>query len=121
MRFERLLKSVPPTAVRIDPVAAAFVAGQRSTRGQIRIWQSVAAVMLFFGVGGVLLSNTDRNPGIAPSPALAVVQNSAPGPICAQSLIMLQHSVREKGIDGLPAAYVPGGSAGQSVRTSDSL
>jgi hypothetical protein len=70
-----------------------------------------------------LMHNIDRGPGAAPpSPALAIgSQTSAPSWISSQSLIMLQRSVREKGIDGLPAAYVPGGSAGQSVRTSDSL
>jgi hypothetical protein len=70
------------------------------------------------GVAGVLV-NIERHSAITPAPAVIVTaQAPAPGPRSAQSLIMLQHSVREAGLDGLPVSYVP---ASSSVRSLDSL
>ena len=37
---EGALRSLAPASARVDPVAAAFDAGRRSTRGRVRVWRA---------------------------------------------------------------------------------
>src|SRR4051794_8269706 len=106
--FEQSLRGMSPAAVRLDPIAAAFAAGQGSMRRRLRLWQSTAAAaaILLLGAGSWSI-HVQRNVPIAPSTVLAVAPLTSPpsATLSEQSLIMLQQSVREKGIEGLPAAY----------------
>lgn len=63
--LERALKTLRPTAARIDPVAAAHAAGRRSARGRLRAWQAAAAVAAL-AAGGAWLALNSRGP-IAPN------------------------------------------------------
>jgi hypothetical protein len=106
--LERAMKSLSPSAPGIDPITAAFTAGQRSTQKHIHVWRAAAALMLVIGAASWLM----------PARHAAVVQphefsetNVAiqfpPQPPAPQSLQALQQVVNEKGLDALPAANIP--------------
>jgi hypothetical protein len=117
MKLVHALRDVAPRQARIDAVAAAFAAGSGSARRRLVFWRSSTLAMLLLGSAGWLIQMTDRAaPSVAP-PALAVA-SAPPAYRSSQSLIMLQRSVREGGIDALPDSYLP---AAATIRTSDSL
>jgi len=108
--LELALKSVTPTAARVDSAAAAFSAGRRSARRRARFWQSAAFVLLLAAAGSWLVPA--RHIADLPSDrsGLMVVDAHPPSPVrplSDQSLFILQAAVREKGVDGLPATDVP--------------
>jgi hypothetical protein len=107
--LEAALRSLAPAAARIDSVGAAFAAGQRSMRRQIRTWQSAAAAILLVSTGAWLVPfqrgmMTSRDVG--DSAPVAEATNDAL-PRSEQSLLMLRQAVWKKGIDGLPAMPLP--------------
>jgi hypothetical protein len=104
--FEDALRSLSPTTTtRIDPIAAAFQAGARSTRRTTRIWQSLAAILLIGWLGASILP---RSPRSAPSVNFVeAVQPPVAQPLSAQSVLALQETVRHHGIDALPRTAVP--------------
>jgi len=113
--LEAALKSLSPKrTTEVDPIAAAFAAGRRSARTQIRLWQSAAAAVLLVAIGSWLMptGGGDRSRGVvistAPPETLAVV-TSAPvmPPRSGQSMLMLQQTVRDRGVDGLPETELP--------------
>ena len=108
--LELALKSVPPTAARVDSVAAAFSAGRRSARRRERLWQSAAVVLLLAAAGSWLAPAWHM--ADLPSDRSGVMLTDAhpQSPVRSlsdQSLLILQAAVREKGVDGLPAIDVP--------------
>src|SRR5688572_10223984 len=87
--LEAALTSLTPAAAQIDPVAAAFDAGGRAARRQVRVWRSATAAMLLIAVGGWLmpLGRAPHHPGetiVATSPAPVVVASS-PAPASSPS------------------------------------
>jgi hypothetical protein len=109
IELELTLRSLNPAAARIDPIAAAFAAGRRSGQRPMRIWRAAAVLMLLISAGSWLAPER-RNTAIPPQqfsePAVAI-QPSPPEPLAAESLQVLQETVREKGLDGLPAENIP--------------
>jgi hypothetical protein len=107
--LELALRSLNPAAARIDRIAAAFAAGRRSGQRPMRIWRAAAVLMLLISAGS-WLAPARRNTAIQPQqfsePAVAI-QPSPPEPLAAESLQVLQETVREKGLDGLPAENIP--------------
>ncbi len=107
--LELAMKSLSPSAARIDPIAAAFAAGRRTGQRPMRIWRAAAILMLLVGVGSWLVPvrhNVAIQPREISEPAVAI-QPSRPEPLAAESLQVLEQTVREKGLDGLPAENIP--------------
>ena len=100
--LEAALKSLTPRATRLDPVAAAYSAGQRSARGEVRRWRAAAAVIALLGAGTWLfpLGQSFWGEERAYVPAIATVSPEM-RPVSEQSMVMLQKAVWEKGVDGL--------------------
>jgi hypothetical protein len=103
--LELAMKSLSPIAARIDPIAAAFAAGRRSGHKHIYLWRATAVLMLLVGAGS-WLAPARRNVVVQPhefsEPAVALQP-----PPAAESLQVLQRTVLEKGLDGLPAENIP--------------
>jgi hypothetical protein len=111
--LETALRSLAPAAVRLEAVAAAFEAGRRSVRRQVRLWQSAAAAMLLVvasvwlsQAGHVRVALTEREPSTLLADSARATQ-----PRAEQSLFMLRQAVWEKGVDGLPAVQLPPSSS----------
>jgi hypothetical protein len=107
--LESAMRSLSPSAARIDPIAAAFTAGRRSSQRPMRIWRAAAVLMLLMGAGS-WLAPARRNPPVQPrgfsEPAVAI-QPAPAEPLAAESMQVLEQTVREKGLDGLPAENIP--------------
>jgi hypothetical protein len=76
--FESSLRTLRPRAGQVDPIAAAFAAGQRTRERSRRRWQCGAAVAL----------------------VLVPAQSE-------QSLQFLQQTVQDRGVDALPMVRLP--------------
>jgi hypothetical protein len=107
--LEGALRRLAPAAARIDPVAAAFEAGRRSTRGRVRLWQSIAAAMVIVTVGTWLIPLRTIKLGGRLEVASTPTAEGFPAarPPSDQSLLMLRQAVWERGVDGLPAVALP--------------
>ena len=110
--LEGALKSLSPKRpAGIDPIAAAFAAGRRSARTQVRLWQSAAAAVLMIAVGSWLIPpGQPRTVMVSTArPETVAVVTSAPMslPPSGQSMLMLQQAVRERGVEGLPETELP--------------
>ena len=109
--LEAALKSLSPArTAQIDPLAAAFAAGARSTRTQVRLWQSAAAAVLLVALGSWFMPSGERaNTVVTMPPEMIAVATSAPvtSPPSGHTMLMLQHTVRERGVDGLPETDLP--------------
>jgi hypothetical protein len=117
---EEALRTVTPSAARIDPVAAAFAAGQRSATSQLQRWRAAAAVLLLVSAGSWLLPASDHDSDVERSRvSIALVEpiDSLPHP-SAQSLLALRYAVFQHGIEGLPTTPIP---ASRPVRSRDLL
>jgi hypothetical protein len=107
--LEAALKALAPKTMRLDPVAAAYSAGQRSARGEVRRWRMATAAVALLGAGTWLLPVgqywTHR---IDVGVPVAAVMLPEIQPVSAQSMVMLQKAVWEKGVDGLaPVQLAP--------------
>jgi hypothetical protein len=107
--LELAMKSLSPTAARIDPITAAFAAGRRSAQRPMHLWRASAVLMLLLSAGS-WFAPARRNAPVRPrefsEPAVAI-QASPAEPLAAESMQLLEQTVREKGLDGLPAANIP--------------
>jgi hypothetical protein len=108
--LESALQTLAPAAARLDAVTAAFEAGRRSSRRQVRLWQSAAAAMLLVSAG-MWCTPVDRG-GMIPhkNSAIAVVAAvpaDVPREFAPQSIAMLQAAMREHGVDGMPPVNLP--------------
>ena len=107
--LEAALKSLTPTATRLDPVAAAYCAGQRSARREVRRWRVATAAVALLGAGTWLLPMGQNFSGekqvlIPVTAALSPEMRPVPD----QSMIVLRKVVWEKGVDGLtPVQLAP--------------
>lgn len=119
--LEESLMTLSPPRPAIDAISAAFAAGQRSGRGQVRRWQSAAGLLLLAAVAPWVIrvqrvSMETVHPTI---PSMAVDSHASPmPPLPSQSVLMLEQSMRANGLEGLPEAPVP---AVQMVRPRDVL
>jgi hypothetical protein len=114
------LRSLTPTAVRIDPVVAAFAAGRQSAQNQLVRWRALAAGLLMAGSAAWLWPEGEPGDGANPTQP-SVASRFADGHLPerhAQSLAALQHSIYRNGIQSMPPTSIP--SAG-SIRVSDRL
>ena len=101
--LEAALKSLTPRPARLDPVAAAYSAGQRSARREVRRWRVATAAMAILGAGTWLLpvgQNLLAEKQVHVPVVVAVSTEMRPVP--EQSMVMLRKAVWEKGVDGLP-------------------
>jgi len=120
--FELALKSVVPAAARIDSIGAAFAAGARSARCQVRIWQSATVLMLAVTAGSWLIPA--RRDGVVQPSGRAdyKIARGTPAarfePLPQQSVLVLHAAVRKKGLDGLPAPHLP---AAAIIRARDTV
>lgn len=114
--LEEALRSLAPTAAHVDPIGAAFEAGRRSTRRQVRLWRSAtAASLVVLAVASVIPTGpvgVTRAPIIAEhaaptSPHAIRPVSFAREPVAEHSLVMLQAAIREHGVSGLPATELP--------------
>ena len=99
--LELALRSLAPAAARIDVVSAAFQAGRRSARRQVRLWQSAAAAVLLVSAGGwfVATGELGRN---QPTPEQFALSAPALKPLSPQSAIAMQQALLEGGVSRLP-------------------
>lgn len=106
--LEAALRSLAPAAARIDPVAAAFAAGQLAMRRQLRRWQAATAAMVLISAGAWLVPvQRERLAAIYVGAGAPLADAaSAAQPRSDQSLFMLRQAVWEKGVDGLPAVQL---------------
>jgi hypothetical protein len=114
--LEDALRTLSPASVRIDPVAAAFAAGRQSVRRQTQLWRSIAAVVSLIGAGVWFLPGR-TNDGDRFRVSIAVA-SQPPTAAPAQSLVMLQHTVRHQGVDALPQTPIP---TVRTIRANDVL
>jgi hypothetical protein len=107
--LEAALKSLTPRAARLDPVAAAYSAGQLSAGRRLRRWRVATAVVALFGAGVWILPLGQNLLAEKQVRAPIVFAMSPHGrPVAAQSMAMLQKVVWEKGVDGLtPVQLAP--------------
>jgi hypothetical protein len=112
--FEAALSSLAPMEVQIDPVAAAYSAGRRSARRQVRTWQSAAAMMLVVSaamwVAPVARDGMVLGPSQATTPFAGRSERATQlvaVPFASQSFVALQAAMREHGVDGLPVVELP--------------
>ena len=107
--LEATLKSLTPRATRLDPVTAAYKAGQRSAHREVQGWRMATAVAAIFGAGTWLLPVGQNL--LAEKPVrgpIAVAMSPELRPVSEQSMVMLQKAVWEKGVDGLtPVQLAP--------------
>jgi hypothetical protein len=115
--FESSLRTLRPRAGQVDPIAAAFAAGQRTRERSRRRWQCGAAVALVLGLAAHLprLARTGQ-PG-SPQPLVGSSGFVAPAQ-SEQSLQFLQQTVQDRGVDALPMVRLP---PLQAVRAHDIL
>jgi hypothetical protein len=107
--LEAALRLLTPTATRLDPIAAAYSAGQRSARSEVRRWRVATATVALLGAGTWLLP-AGRNLSGEKQVYMAVVAAVSPEmrPVPDQSMIVLRKIVWEKGVDGLaPVQLAP--------------
>jgi hypothetical protein len=107
--LESALRSLAPRSAKIDPVAAAFEAGRRSARRQVRLWQSAAAAMLLVSAGAWLVPVSRDGVAVAPRRVMPFAGSTARAtqPFSVQSVARLRAAVRERGLDGLPVVQIP--------------
>ena len=100
-QLEETLKSFTPSKARVDVVGAAYEAGRRSVRRQLRLWRAATAALLLIGAGVVLfpIEGPRSNVPIAIARPSPVVSQR----LAAQSVISLEAAIREHGVEGLPA------------------
>ena len=107
--LELALKSVRPAGGNVDAVAAAFVAGRRSARLDVRMWKAAAVMALCVGVGSRYVTFGERQARPSESHEAVVASGySPPAAVSEQSVLWLQRAVGERGLAGLPAAPTPG-------------
>ena len=96
--LEAALKSLTPRAARLDPVAAAYSAGQLSARR----WRVATAAMALVGIAA-WLPPAGKYWTIRQEVGVPVVVAVSPEmrPVSEQSMVMLQKAMWEKGVDGL--------------------
>ena len=103
--LESTLRSLAPTSKGVNPIAAAFAAGERAGHRSVRRWQSATALMLLLGIASqwrpshtALFHPSDSHGTLAVSPA----RSPAAQPLSDQSVFMLQRAFGEKGVEALP-------------------
>jgi len=105
------LKSLSPAAAAIDPVAAAFAAGQTAARRREHWWQGAAALSLALcgmaWLSPAVRSNHPATPGDHLIPIVASVPDQPLPAMSQDSVICLRQAVLERGLDGLPHTHVP--------------
>jgi hypothetical protein len=107
--LEAALRSLTPTATRLDPISAAYSAGRRSARSEVRRWRFATAAVALLGAGTWLLP-VGQNLSGEKQVHVPVIAALSPEmrPVPDQSMIVLRKIVWEKGVDGLaPVRLAP--------------
>lgn len=102
--LEAALRSLSPASARVDPIAAAFRAGENSARRATRAWQSLAAVVTVALIGSWMIPSprNSKLPALVDSTTPIAVETVNP-----QSVLVMQQAVGAGGIDALPRTLVP--------------
>lgn len=107
--LEEALRSLAPVTAKIDPIAAAFAAGAKSTQHKTRVWQSLAAIVTIALIGSWMIPSPQQRPTTGTQ--FVELPTSSPPQVVpavdARSVMALQEAVRDRGIGGLPKAEVP--------------
>ncbi|HZZ42915.1 MAG TPA: hypothetical protein VFE58_08245 [Tepidisphaeraceae bacterium] len=109
LEFEQALRSIHPAIAHLSPIDASFLAGRRSARFQLHLWQSTAAIILFLGIGSHLLPSkpatlpTSFTPAIYSNPDLSPLVQ----PLSVHSVLMLEQAVQKNGLAGLSPTSLP--------------
>jgi hypothetical protein len=98
--LEAALKSLTPKAARIDPVTAAYSAGQRSASRELLRWRFAAAAMAVISIGSWVLPAGQNVVGNKNAAVVVAIAPEAPA-VPEQSVISLQRVVWEKGVESL--------------------
>jgi hypothetical protein len=103
--LEAVLGSLAPNRqTRLDPIAAAFDAGQWASHRQLRIWQGASLLSGAFAAV-VLIAASLQLPHSRPSASPIAVVTNLPSMIqrpADESVMRLQQRVLESGVDALP-------------------
>jgi|GEM_PF-6001933 len=95
------LKRLSPLPAPIDPLAAAFAAGRRTSAHKIRLYQRTTALAAAMCATAWFFALTPPTPRQPDPPRLAV--RTEPAIIYSdQSIAVLQQAVLVHGLDGLP-------------------
>jgi hypothetical protein len=106
--LEAALKSLTPLPTRLDPVAAAYCAGQRSARREVQRWRFATAAVALLGAGTWLLPVGQDLSAEKQVPVRVVALSPEVRPVPDQSMIVLRKIVWEKGVDSLtPVQLAP--------------
>jgi len=107
--IEAGLKSLSPLASRVDPLAAAYAAGQRSSDRALNQWRGLTVLAVVAAMVPWMMP-LQRPPAITspqvviasqPQPSVQHIEAVSPG-----NVWQLQAAVLEKGLDGLPSTPI---------------
>lgn len=109
LEIERALRSLPASRTAIDPVAAAFAAGRRSTRSTLRLFQTATALLLVASIAPRFISSPSQSlsPGQSGGGYATMSHQVSPPEISPQSLLLLDQTVLAGGLDALPSSTPP--------------
>jgi hypothetical protein len=104
--LESTLRSLAPASKGVNPIAAAFAAGERAGHRSVRRWQSATALVLLLGIALQFRPGRSvHNVSPRDSGGMVAVTHVQPSPAQAlsdQSVFMLQRAFGEKGVEALP-------------------
>jgi hypothetical protein len=106
--LEDALRSLSPALARIDPIAAAFAAGEKSAQRVTHVWQSLAAIVTVALIGSWMIPTPHH---AAPGNQFVEMAGSNPPQVVtamdAHSVMAMQEAIRDRGIGALPKIEVP--------------
>jgi hypothetical protein len=100
--FASALQRLSPMPAKIDPIAAAFAAGQCSARRQIRIWQGATLAAIGLCIATFLMPANRITPPVHSTAIIVSRPEISSEPLSDQSVARLQAAVLAHGLDGLP-------------------
>jgi hypothetical protein len=103
--IEQELQSLAARPGRMDPVAAAFAAGRRSTAKNLNAWRGAACGLLLIAIASWMVPTAHNTGGPQKfEPSTVVIHSQPPSapPMSDQSLLILQQTATQRGVDALP-------------------
>jgi hypothetical protein len=110
--LEAALRSLRPAEARLDAAEAAFTAGTRIGRRQLRLWRGVSGVLLLAGVSAWVLpfghTSQAHLPAIVQVPTMPYhPPQTSSEPLSQVSVLRLQQAIDKQGLAGLPETNIP--------------